>query len=57
MPRPTKYKKRIIIERNKLIAIGVDDGFNQSEVAEMFRLPRNTVNTVIKKNGKNAKTL
>lgn len=48
--RPTKQKQKIIAERNKLIIIGVQDGFNQSEVAEMFRLPRNTVNTVVKKN-------
>ena len=49
MARPTKEKQKIIVERDKLILVGISDGFNQSEVAEMFRLPRNTVNTVVKK--------
>jgi len=50
--RPTKEKEKIIAERNRLILLGINNGFNQSEVADMFRIPRNTVSLIVKKNAK-----
>jgi hypothetical protein len=49
MARPTKEIAKIIEHRNELIRRAIKNGFNQSQVALMFRIPRNTVYMVTKK--------
>jgi hypothetical protein len=49
MARPTREGAKIIEGRNELIRRAIKMGFNQSQVALMFRIPRNTVYIVCKK--------
>jgi len=46
--RPTKKEKYLYEERKRLIIISIEKGFSQSEVAEIFRVPRNTVHQIVK---------
>lgn len=47
--RPTKNKAKLFEERKRLIVLSVLNGFSQSDVAEIFRIPRNTVHMIVKK--------
>ncbi len=47
--RPTKRDRELIAKRNKYIIISWEEGHTQSEIAEIFRLPRNTVHTICMK--------
>jgi hypothetical protein len=57
MARPKKSEERLIEIRNQIILVCVRGGklefdpgeLNQSEVAYILRLPRNTVSTIKKK--------
>lgn len=50
MARPKKDESYIIQKRNTLILATLNEGtYNQSDVAAIFRLPRNTVSTIKKK--------
>jgi len=46
--RPTKDMARIIVARNLFIREAFKQGFIQSEIAVMFRVPRNTISSVMK---------
>lgn len=49
MSRPIKAEALLIKKRNELILSALKDGtLNQSDVATIFRLPRNTVCTIKK---------
>lgn len=49
--RPTKEKEYLYSERDRLIryALLSNNNLNQSDVAKIFRIPRNTVHIIIKK--------
>jgi predicted XRE-type DNA-binding protein len=50
MSRPSQDLAKLINVRNDLIIQCVESGeLNQSEVATIFRLPRNTVSVVVRK--------
>lgn len=50
MSRPKKNEQHLIQKRNELILATLSDSkFNQSDIATIFRLPRNTVSTIKKK--------
>lgn len=46
--RPLGDQKILYNERKRLIINSLEKGFSQSEVAEIFRIPRNTVHQIIK---------
>lgn len=46
--RPTKDVEKLFEERKRLIVDSIHNGFSQSEVAKIFRLPRNTVSVIMK---------
>jgi transposase len=48
MARPIGEQKLLIAERKRLIISSLQNGFTQSEVADIFRIPRNTVHTIYK---------
>ena len=48
MARPTLEQQKLITKRNLLIRSCLAEGLSQTEVAYIFRIPRNTVNTVKK---------
>ena len=53
MPRPLPNEARLMGIRNSLILQCIESGvLNQTEVAIVFRLPRNTVSMIKRKNGK-----
>lgn len=49
MSRPKKAEEIIIKRRNEFIVECLKD-FNQTDTAKVFRLPRNTVSIIAKKN-------
>jgi hypothetical protein len=48
MSRPKQNEKIIIKKRNELIMLCLKE-FNQSQTAQVFRLPRNTVSVIARK--------
>lgn len=47
--RPTKREQELIKKRNEYIIAAWEYGHTQSEIAEIFRIPRNTVCTIVNK--------
>lgn len=54
--RPSKKEKYLFEERKRLIINSIEKGFTQTEVADIFRLPRNTVHQIVKENYKQIKS-
>lgn len=48
MARPKSEQGYIIQKRNEFIRMAAGLGISQADIARIFRLPRNTVNTVLK---------
>lgn len=52
MARPKKDQVRLFAERKRLIINSIKNAFTQSEVADIFRIPRNTVWSIMKESKK-----
>lgn len=47
--RPYGRKQELYQERDRLVINSLEQGFTQSEIADIFRVPRNTIHQIIKK--------